>query len=157
MARSKTAVPAAALILGATVLAGLPASAQKPPLPPVSGAKLKLDFGAGRSVSIDCGETAIEACIAAAAPLIEKVADSDPVATARPAGHGKFAKGMRGAGHGAKDRAEARGSFGKDRPAADRPAKERPGRERPEGAATAPGTEAPADATPETPIETPVE
>lgn len=52
------------------------------------GASLSLDFGAGRKISVNCGAAPIAECIEAATPLIDKVAQTNPVE--RGAGyHGK--------------------------------------------------------------------
>lgn len=42
-------------------------------------AEIRLNFGGGRMVGIDCGDAKIDACIAAAMPLIDKVASTEPV------------------------------------------------------------------------------
>lgn len=95
-----TILPAAAL--AAFALTALPLIAQEPPAPPPATpsagkpaeAGFKVDFGAGRSVRIDCGTTEIAACLTAAMPVIDKVAAAPPVDS-----------GMMGKHHGKHDRA----------------------------------------------------
>lgn len=92
MALSTKFAPVA--LIAALAVAGGPLMAQEPPPPPAPAASIKLDFGAGRKVDIKCGELAIEACIAAATPLIEKVATT-PVPDFGMRGGKKGPKGER--------------------------------------------------------------
>ena len=85
----------------------------------VKPAEIRLDFGAGRKVGISCGEATIEACIASAMPLIEKVAATPPVEHAKGMmgqhrGWGK--KGDKGPGRDGGPKGE-----GRDMPGADAP------------------------------------
>lgn len=72
---------------------------------------IKLDFGAGRKVQINCGDSALQACFEASKPLIDKVAatppanerkchrhDRDRKDGERHAKGAKGAKGTKGAG-----------------------------------------------------------
>lgn len=43
------------------------------------GAEVKVDFGGGRKLHLSCGDTPVEACLRAAQPLVEMVADAEPV------------------------------------------------------------------------------
>ncbi|NPD14205.1 hypothetical protein HOY34_03205 [Xinfangfangia sp. D13-10-4-6] len=38
------------------------------------GPMIRLDFGGGRTISVNCGDTAIEACVQAISPLTDKLA-----------------------------------------------------------------------------------
>ncbi|WP_112311534.1 hypothetical protein [Pseudogemmobacter bohemicus] len=94
-----------ALLTGALALAPMPGLAQDAPEaeaaaphgPATRGAKspmIRLDFGAGRTISVQCGETAIVACVEAITPLAEKLA-------ATPAsGPGKDRDHSEGCNHG---------------------------------------------------------
>ena len=90
-----------AALIAVMAAAALPAVAQDAPPPPAKSASIKLDFGAGRKVDIKCGEATLEACIAAATPMIEKVAST-------PAPHPI----MRGHGWKRGDKAGERGQKG---------------------------------------------
>lgn len=81
---------------------------------------IRLDFGAGRTISVQCGETAIAACVEAITPLAEKLAATPAAGPGKERGnghekgHGK--EGRKGKDEG-RDRREGRDQ-GKDRPAA---------------------------------------
>lgn len=88
----------AALIAGAA-----PVLAQEGPKPPPPhGASVRVDFGAGRKLHVDCGETALAECMAVVAPLADKVAATEPVVPPmmrmRPEGPGHDHDGPRGPG-----------------------------------------------------------
>ncbi|MGA0539738.1 hypothetical protein [Neotabrizicola sp. VNH66] len=91
------------LVAALAAATALPALAQDsaPPAPRAKTAELRVDFGGGRKVAIDCGDAALEACIAAATPLIDKVA-ATPVVEGKGGFHGKGERGH-GKGHGKGD------------------------------------------------------
>lgn len=95
MRKSLMLVPAAmAAALAAVPLMAQETPAAPPAVHPQDGAEIRLDFGAGRKVAIDCGTATLDACIASAQPLIDKVASTPAVE--RP-GMGWFGKeGHRG-------------------------------------------------------------
>lgn len=107
-----------AALLAVLALGSLPLMAQDsttaPRPAPAADAGFRLDLGAGRSLRIDCGATAIDACLAAAGPVIDKLAATPPVMS--PMGGkgdmGKHGKKGHGKGHG-KDH---RGPEGKGGP-----------------------------------------
>lgn len=90
--------------LAVAVALGAPVFAQESAPAPVRApaASIKLDFGAGRRVRIDCGEAALQACLETAKPVIDQVA-STPVAKERMGRHHRkgWKKGGAGAGDGA--------------------------------------------------------
>lgn len=106
-----------AAVVAAFALSALPLIAQEAPAAPPAAkaaeAGFKVDFGAGRSVRIDCGATDISACLTAAQPVIDKVAATPPVEMGKFHGKdgGKHDRGdWRKKGNG--DRGEGRGEGG---------------------------------------------
>ena len=103
-------LPAAAQVLPppAATAEGSPAEAAHPapPAPTPETASIRADFGGGRKVAVDCGTAALDACVAAALPVIEKVAAAEPVP-------GAPEDGGRGHGHG---HGEAHGKDMKGKP-----------------------------------------
>ncbi|WP_395542642.1 hypothetical protein [Neotabrizicola sp. sgz301269] len=100
-----------AAVIAAFTLTALPLIAQEVPAAPPAAkqpeAGFKVDFGAGRSVRIDCGTTEIAACLTAAQGVIDKVAATPPVEMGE---RGKF-HGKHGGNHdrgdwGGKGKAE---------------------------------------------------
>lgn len=75
---SKLYIPA--VLAAATALMSMPVLAQDAPPPPPGpkAAQISLDFGAGRQIRIHCGDASLDACIASATPLIDKVAEARP-------------------------------------------------------------------------------
>jgi hypothetical protein len=117
-----TTVALAGALTAALALAAAPLVAQDatPPAataagkPAPDGASIRLDFGAGRMVKIDCGDAAIDACIAAATPLIDKVA-ATPAVEGWKGDHGKMGHGKRWHdmdGHGGKGHGKGKGRDG---------------------------------------------
>lgn len=112
-----TALPAA--LMAALALAPFAAPAQEAGTPPAPGAvqvakmprvkpaMIRLDFGAGRKVEVNCGDSSLAACVETIAPLVEKVSSMP----AERGGKGGWRDGWRGAkGPGGK------GHPGKDHP-----------------------------------------
>ena len=97
-----SAAPAAA----DAAAAGVKAPRAKP-------AMIRLDFGAGRKVEVNCGDSALAACVETIAPLVDKVAST-------PAEHGRDHRG--GKGWGEKGRGD-KGPGGKGHPGKDHPPK----------------------------------
>lgn len=67
---------------------------------PAPAARIRLDFGAGRKVEVNCGTTDLAACAAEIAPLVDKVA-AMPVAEGMGKPHGSKGKHER---HGKGDK-----------------------------------------------------
>ncbi len=113
------------------------------------GPVIRLDFGAGREIAVQCGDTAIAACVEAITPLAEKLAATPAVEHGKGPGHEK----AHGKGKDRRDkdkRDKDRRDEGRDkdkREKGDRPAKhEKPGREAPPADAARPGAPAGEDA-----------
>ena len=96
-----------AIATGIALGTALPAMAQDAPAP-AKQASVRLDFGMGRKVHIDCGDLALAACLDAAKPAIDKVAETPLPAMIHPQmgrpGKDRLHGGKERIGWGGKDR-----------------------------------------------------
>ncbi|SEC49891.1 hypothetical protein [Rhodobacter sp. 24-YEA-8] len=102
---------------------------------------IRLDFGAGRTISVQCGETAIAACVEAITPLAEKLAATPAAGPGKDRDHAKGRGGEHHKAHG-KDRGKDREKGG----AVFRHDKSGQGHDRPAAAPDAPAEAPPVDA-----------
>lgn len=102
---------------------------------------IRLDFGAGRTISVQCGETAIAACVEAITPLAEKLAATPAAGPGKDRDHAKGRGGEHHKAHGkdrGKDREKGGAGFKRD--------KSGQGQDRPAAAPDAPAEVTPPDA-----------
>lgn len=118
-----------AAIAAALAFTALPALAQETApaaettaqAPRARAAAIRLDFGAGRSVHVMCGQTDLAACAEAVAPLVEKVASTPAVEPAKDGAKGKAKHHKKGMGWKRPGGGEGGHGMGHDRAPAEAP------------------------------------